>query len=343
MDEALVLLAIGHRVPCLSAMRIVSLVPHATELLFALGLGDDVVAVTHECDFPAAARALPQITRDVLPAGPERRRDRRRGARAHRARRGDLRARRGAPARARARPHRHPGAVPGVRRELRRRARRRRDDLQPPAGRRAGPAHARRVLRRRPHDRPAHRLAQGRPGPHRAPARAGRRRAPRGAQGRARADGRHRVVRPGLRRRPLDAADRRASPAASTCSASPASTPSRAPGRRSPPPRRAWSSPCRAATTPSARTPRPAPTPTRCAAVGAERVVAVDASAYFSRPGPRLVDGLELMAHILHPDLVPEPVGAVARGRGLNADAWSAGGGQRADHGDRPTSTAQAT
>jgi iron complex transport system substrate-binding protein len=45
--------------------------------------------------------------------------------------------------------------------------------------------------------------------------------------------------------------------------------------------------------------------------VGAERVVAVDASAYFSRPGPRLVDGLELMAHILHPDLVPEPVGSV--------------------------------
>jgi iron complex transport system substrate-binding protein len=45
--------------------------------------------------------------------------------------------------------------------------------------------------------------------------------------------------------------------------------------------------------------------------VGAERVVAVDASAYFSRPGPRLVDGLELMAHILHPDLVAEPVGAV--------------------------------
>jgi iron complex transport system substrate-binding protein len=50
-------------------MRIVSLVPHATELLFALGLGDDVVAVTHECDFPAAARQLPHITRDVLPAG----------------------------------------------------------------------------------------------------------------------------------------------------------------------------------------------------------------------------------------------------------------------------------
>jgi iron complex transport system substrate-binding protein len=50
-------------------MRIVSLVPHATELLFALGLGDDVVAVTHECDFPTAARSLPQITKDVLPPG----------------------------------------------------------------------------------------------------------------------------------------------------------------------------------------------------------------------------------------------------------------------------------
>ena len=50
-------------------MRIVSLVPHATELLFALGLGDDVVAVTHECDFPAEVLHLPHVTRDVLPAG----------------------------------------------------------------------------------------------------------------------------------------------------------------------------------------------------------------------------------------------------------------------------------
>jgi iron complex transport system substrate-binding protein len=50
-------------------MRIVSLVPSATELLFALGLGDDVVAVTHECDYPSAAQALPKVTRDVLPTG----------------------------------------------------------------------------------------------------------------------------------------------------------------------------------------------------------------------------------------------------------------------------------
>jgi len=44
-------------------------VPHATELLFALGLGDDVVGVTHECDYPEAARDLPQVTRDVLEPG----------------------------------------------------------------------------------------------------------------------------------------------------------------------------------------------------------------------------------------------------------------------------------
>ncbi|MDO9408669.1 ABC transporter substrate-binding protein [Patulibacter sp.] len=49
--------------------RIVSLVPHATELLFALGLGDRVVGVSHECDHPAAARDLPQVTSSALPAG----------------------------------------------------------------------------------------------------------------------------------------------------------------------------------------------------------------------------------------------------------------------------------
>jgi len=42
------------------------------------------------------------------------------------------------------------------------------------------------------------------------------------------------------------------------------------------------------------------------AELGARRVVAVDASAYFSRPGPRLIDGLELLAHVLHPDRLPE-------------------------------------
>ena len=50
-------------------MRIVSLVPHATELLFALDLGDQVVAVTHECDHPTDAQELPKVTRDLLPTG----------------------------------------------------------------------------------------------------------------------------------------------------------------------------------------------------------------------------------------------------------------------------------
>jgi iron complex transport system substrate-binding protein len=48
----------------------------------------------------------------------------------------------------------------------------------------------------------------------------------------------------------------------------------------------------------------------RITRLGAERVVAVDASSYFSRPGPRLVDGVELLAHVLHPSLVgPPPAG----------------------------------
>jgi iron complex transport system substrate-binding protein len=48
----------------------------------------------------------------------------------------------------------------------------------------------------------------------------------------------------------------------------------------------------------------------RIARLGAERVVAVDASAYFSRPGPRLVDGIEILAHVLHPERVgPPPAG----------------------------------
>jgi iron complex transport system substrate-binding protein len=50
-------------------VRIVSLVPHATELLFALGLDSQVVAVTHECDHPPAALSRMRVTRDVLPPG----------------------------------------------------------------------------------------------------------------------------------------------------------------------------------------------------------------------------------------------------------------------------------
>ena len=46
----------------------------------------------------------------------------------------------------------------------------------------------------------------------------------------------------------------------------------------------------------------------RLAELGA-RVIAVDAAAYFSRPGPRLVDGIELLGHLFHPDVIPAPPG----------------------------------
>lgn len=50
-------------------MRIASLVPSATEMLFALGVGDRVVAVTHECDHPPEAARLPHLTRSAIPPG----------------------------------------------------------------------------------------------------------------------------------------------------------------------------------------------------------------------------------------------------------------------------------
>lgn len=50
-------------------VRIASLVPSATEMLFALGLGDDVVGVTHECDHPPQAADRPHLTRTVIPPG----------------------------------------------------------------------------------------------------------------------------------------------------------------------------------------------------------------------------------------------------------------------------------
>src|SRR4051794_613266 len=50
-------------------MRIASLVPSATEMLYALGLGDAVVGVTHECDYPPQAAGKPHLTRSVIPAG----------------------------------------------------------------------------------------------------------------------------------------------------------------------------------------------------------------------------------------------------------------------------------
>ena len=50
-------------------MRIASLVPSATEMLFALGLGEQVVAVTHECDYPPEAADRRHLTRTLVPEG----------------------------------------------------------------------------------------------------------------------------------------------------------------------------------------------------------------------------------------------------------------------------------
>jgi iron complex transport system substrate-binding protein len=47
-------------------MRIVSLLPSATEIVFALGLGDELVGRTHECDYPPEARSVPVVTADAL-------------------------------------------------------------------------------------------------------------------------------------------------------------------------------------------------------------------------------------------------------------------------------------
>lgn len=48
-------------------MKIVSLIPSATEIAFALGLGDDLAAVTYECDYPPDAQAKPVVLETALP------------------------------------------------------------------------------------------------------------------------------------------------------------------------------------------------------------------------------------------------------------------------------------
>ena len=50
-------------------MRIVSLIPSATEMVHALGLGDQLVGISHDCDFPPTVRRHPVVTRSFIPAG----------------------------------------------------------------------------------------------------------------------------------------------------------------------------------------------------------------------------------------------------------------------------------
>ena len=51
----------------MSNLRIVSFLPAATEMAYALGLGEQVVGISHECDFPAAAKTKPVVVRCALP------------------------------------------------------------------------------------------------------------------------------------------------------------------------------------------------------------------------------------------------------------------------------------
>lgn len=48
-------------------MRIVSLLPSATEIVYALGLGNYLVARSHECDYPPEAQSVPIITYSLIP------------------------------------------------------------------------------------------------------------------------------------------------------------------------------------------------------------------------------------------------------------------------------------
>ena len=50
-------------------MRICSFIPGATEIVYSLGLEDSLFGVSHECDYPVAARGKPQVVRSVFDQG----------------------------------------------------------------------------------------------------------------------------------------------------------------------------------------------------------------------------------------------------------------------------------
>ena len=53
----------------MSSLRIVSLLPSATELTAAHGAADQLVGISHECDYPEEVQSLPQLTSSILAAG----------------------------------------------------------------------------------------------------------------------------------------------------------------------------------------------------------------------------------------------------------------------------------
>ena len=207
------------------AMRIVSLLPSATEIVFALGLGDELVGRTHECDYPAEVGDVPVMTADVG-RGCRTRSSREindRVAAVDPRRQLDLPRSTSTRSRRPTRPDPHPGAVHGLRGEL-------------PRGRRGGPPSRRRRDGRQPRadvDRghPQHHLDRRRDG--RGGGRGGRpdRDAARAAGARSRTASSSagwtgvaaatrrlpRMARPAVRRRATGCPSRSAAPAAGTC------------------------------------------------------------------------------------------------------------------------------
>ena len=53
----------------MSSLRIVSLLPSATELTAALGAAEQLVGISHECDYPDGVQSLPKLTSSILAAG----------------------------------------------------------------------------------------------------------------------------------------------------------------------------------------------------------------------------------------------------------------------------------
>ena len=49
-------------------MRICSLLPSATEVIAALGLRDELVGISHECDYPPSVRSVPIMVEPVIPS-----------------------------------------------------------------------------------------------------------------------------------------------------------------------------------------------------------------------------------------------------------------------------------
>lgn len=150
--------------------RIVSLLPSSTEICFAVGLGDRVVGVSHECDFPLKVSGRPVLTRPKGRPACYLGRDRSAGARPARGRAQRLPHRRGAPARAPTGPHHHAGRLRGLRGLLRRSAR---GDGAAPGGREehliALAAHTRRRAGRHRAGRACCRCRGRRPPTHRRP------------------------------------------------------------------------------------------------------------------------------------------------------------------------------